>query len=75
MNYVIGQVYAGTFDDKIVDLLCYDKSEKYAYLAPFIFEKDGSKKINIGHTKVYSIEECDEYPISYIYDFKEDTKK
>ena len=38
-------------------LICYDKSEKFAFLCPYELKDDNTVILNVANTKVYSLEE------------------
>lgn len=40
-------------------LICYEKSERFAFLCPYKLENDNEVTLYISETKVYSLEEGD----------------
>ena len=72
VDYVKGKQYIYDIDGKSVAMYCFDKSNEYAYLAPFTLDKEGNLNADLTKLKVCSTKEGTSYPVTDIYipDFK-----
>ena len=48
------------------ELICYEKTERFAFLCPYKLIDDNNVELNIAETMVYSLEVKDETPIEAI---------
>lgn len=48
------------------ELICYEKTEKFAFLCPYKLIDDNNVELNIAKTMVYSLQIKDETPIEAI---------
>lgn len=48
------------------ELICYEKTEKFAFLCPYKLIDDNNVELNIAKTMVYSLQTKDETPIEAI---------
>lgn len=58
-HFELGRFYNVEFEDGVQELLCYDISNKFAYLCPFKLEDSGDIHADLLNTLVYSLEEGD----------------
>ncbi|NFE83109.1 hypothetical protein FDB41_11820 [Clostridium botulinum] len=47
-------------------LICYEKTERFAFLCPYKLINDNSVELNIAETMVYSMDTQDETPLEAI---------
>ena len=52
--------------DKGEDLICYEKTEKFAFLCPYKVIDDNTVDLEIARTYVYSLEVKDDTPVEAI---------
>ncbi|MEG1256618.1 hypothetical protein [Clostridium sp.] len=55
-------------NDSGEELVCYEKTEKFAFLCPYTENENGSLKLEVSKTYVYSLE-LGETPVEAIDDF------
>lgn len=48
------------------ELICYEKTERLAFLCPYKLIDDNRVELNIAETMVYSMEQQDETPVEAI---------
>lgn len=72
VDYVKGKQYIYDIDGKSVVMYCFDKSNEYAYLAPFTLDEEGNLNADLTKIKVCSTKEGTTYPVTEICipDFK-----